>query len=498
MENVDLKFLKKNYGENFAHMCRSLFPTILEEEGKLSEIISSKFAPTHSLFEEIKSEKLENSFKNFIYRIYNSDKIVEAKANSNKTPQQLFDEAGYILYPECKTEDDIQQFLKYYAYGEQICTFDGGRLESCRVWFAVKKDVDNIRRINFTQPQRQDEYGTSVISIQYTKGGNSTLSIKNRYNHTVDNPDATFSNNLDNIIAGLSNSFEKFFKIGALTQEDHFFSLTNFVKGSDGRFYRYNIERMGTYFCENNTIIDCDSNIIKLDKSSFLLVDEFVVDLKEKTITSYLFGDRDSFVESVRYIKDIKVIKNEKGEKVIVVIPLIGENINITVDCFNQIKEYSNPNAQAINFQFLRNNKGLKKIDLPNVEYIDDQFLFENKVLEEINIPKLNKVGDFFLANNIKLKEINFPKLKTTGSAFLYNNKSIEKINLPKLEKLGHSCFYLNDKIKSLSLPKVKVIGENCFYTAVNATEVNLPELKELGAGFMYWNNNLKIVNMPN
>ena len=54
---------------------------------------------------------------------------------------------------------------------------------------------------------RQDEYGTSVISIQFDRDDTHTLSIKNRYNHKVEKPDATFSNNLNNIVAGLTKSF---------------------------------------------------------------------------------------------------------------------------------------------------------------------------------------------------------------------------------------------------------------------------------------------------
>ena len=80
---------------------------------------------------------------------------------------------------ECKTESDIQEFRKYYAPGEELCTFNGGRLNRCHVFFAVKKNVDQITRTNFLNPQRQDEYGTSVISIQFTRGKPNILSIKN-------------------------------------------------------------------------------------------------------------------------------------------------------------------------------------------------------------------------------------------------------------------------------------------------------------------------------
>lgn len=39
----ELKKIKKLYGERFMHLCRELFPTLLEEEGKLYEILSSTF-----------------------------------------------------------------------------------------------------------------------------------------------------------------------------------------------------------------------------------------------------------------------------------------------------------------------------------------------------------------------------------------------------------------------------------------------------------------------
>ena len=62
-----------------------------------------------------------------------------------------------------------------------------------------------MKREDFDKPAREDEYGTSVMGIQFAKTGVSTVSIKNRYNHTVNNPDATYGNNLDKIIPGVNN-----------------------------------------------------------------------------------------------------------------------------------------------------------------------------------------------------------------------------------------------------------------------------------------------------
>ena len=83
------------------------------------------------------------------------------------------DEAGYKLY-RCETYEDILAFKPYYyqkysekeSINELLCTFnDAKRIETHYVFFAVKKNVDEIKRENFKKPEREDEYGTSVISI---------------------------------------------------------------------------------------------------------------------------------------------------------------------------------------------------------------------------------------------------------------------------------------------------------------------------------------------
>lgn len=72
MDNRDLELLKKKYGEHFAKLCRNLFPTILEQEGILSGIITEYFAESKSLYEDIISNKLENNFKQYIYSKFNT------------------------------------------------------------------------------------------------------------------------------------------------------------------------------------------------------------------------------------------------------------------------------------------------------------------------------------------------------------------------------------------------------------------------------------------
>ena len=166
--NEDLKIIKKKYGEKMMHLCRNMFPTILEEKGLLPKLLLEHFEPSHDLYNDLEkySSILFAGFEGYINSLVVANK--KEMLTTSLTPEELLDKAGYTLY-ECKTEEDIQKFKKYYAKGEELCTFRGNRLNRCYVFFAVKKDVDNIKREDYKEPFREDEYGTSVISIHFTR-----------------------------------------------------------------------------------------------------------------------------------------------------------------------------------------------------------------------------------------------------------------------------------------------------------------------------------------
>ena len=124
METDELKKIKKMYGENFMKMCRSLFSTLC----------FSKNCKT--LYEDIKREPfLEEDFINYIYSKVDGE-TTENKILTDNTPYELLEEAGYYL-TECKTEEEIQKFKKYYKPEEELCTFRGGRLDRCVVFWAI-------------------------------------------------------------------------------------------------------------------------------------------------------------------------------------------------------------------------------------------------------------------------------------------------------------------------------------------------------------------------
>ena len=99
----DLKVIKKKYGEKMMHLCKKMFPTILENEGLLSKIMLSKFTPNYFLYKDIITNSLENEFKNYIYSFVETTNSRKYQM-INKTPKELLSEAGYNLY-ECNSEE---------------------------------------------------------------------------------------------------------------------------------------------------------------------------------------------------------------------------------------------------------------------------------------------------------------------------------------------------------------------------------------------------------
>lgn len=337
-QSNELKIIKKIYGESLMKLCRKLFPTILEEEGKITEILNSTFANnSRTLGEDITKNHLEDQFKNLVYSKLGKEN--EYTNDCDKSPYELLDEAGYQLY-ECLTENDIQSFKKYYETTEELCTFDGGRLEKCFVFFAVKKNVDEIKRENFKDPEREDEYGTSVMSIQFNKTGVCTVSIKNRYNHRVSNPDATYGNDLNAIIPGLTESFKKMLKqrgleLNSLNVEK--MQIPNYVIASDGKYYKYNCEVYGTYYCPGNIIIDYMVPKKIENSESQLLIDYFILNMEKKTLRTYDACLVDCFVAEFENIKKISVTKNKENKKITINVAGKEKPILIEIDKDNQI-----------------------------------------------------------------------------------------------------------------------------------------------------------------
>lgn len=470
----DLDIIKEKYGENMGHLCCKLFSTILESDGTLSTLLLKHFMSSRFLYEDIVNNDKIADFKDYIHSLQKKCEITYLDVL--KKPSELLDEAGYILY-ECKTEEEMNSFMKYYSPDEVLCSFNSNRLDEAYVFFAVKKNVDSIKRENFPYPRRQDEYGTSVISIQFKKGDINTLSIMNRYNHSVDKPDSTFSNNLDNIIPGLTISFAKEYRLNLVSSREDF-QLPGYVKANDGRYYKYNYIINKNYYCTGNIIVTKNKDVVTdyLAREKYILADCYIIDLVNKTISLYDKGARDSFVDEFTNIEKINVVKDKTTDtKNIEVIYDGGKKALIVLDNSNKIIEYHNSNLTHVNSGFMWNNKVLRVLNTPNLEYAGNGFLRYNELLEELHLPKLKEIG------NVSLR----------------HNRILRIMDATNLERIGNEVFFYNNAVTILYLPNVKIVGNSFFKCNKVMKIVNMLSLENTGTDFFKNNDSIEIVYLP-
>lgn len=494
--NKDLKYIKKKYGEKMMHYCRECFPTILNVPGKLVEILNTHFyCVKDSLYNDIKENHKESEFNDFVYSNAGLKNEYDIR-DVSKTPKELLDDAGYDLF-ECKTVEEVNSFKKYFILGEQLCTFldPASRLENKYVFFAVKKNILDIKREDFLIPDRQDEYGTSVISIQFTRDKNNHLSIKNRYNEVVNNPDSTFDNNLDNIIPGLTMSFYKAYGIREIYDENSEFQMEHYIS-IGGEYYKYNYKLNDIYYCTNN-IIALNGKVIKYDPEKYIIMDYFIIDLVNKKVDVFDNKLWDSFSEVIGKIKNIEIVRGEKDKKVYIT----NEEDNIfelTLSFDNKLIGIKNNLIDKLPNRFLISGQYLKNMEFSNVREIGNDVLYANTDLEHFNLSKAEVIGNYFLANNIKLMNIDLNKTIMIGDDFLKRNIIVESINFDSLQRVGNSFMFSNKGLSSIVIPNLSYTGKCFFKSNDKVLFASFPSLQETGDFFMNDAKNLRMFEADN
>ena len=400
-----------------------------------------------------------------------------------------------------------------------------GRLETRDCFFAVKENVEKIQRKDFKNPQKIDEYSTSVLGIQFTRDRKSTVEIISRYNHTVENPNCTLGNNLDRLAPGLKQSFsnllaERGLELTGSNEED--FSIPGYTVAKDGKYYKYNMEINGTYYCPGNIVISNGEARSVSNPEEGLLIDYFFVDLKNKKIEEYKDGSKlkDSFIDGLQNIEKIEVLKSkedtqqglekiikiyQKGRKTPAIIGIDKDNQIVTYEnknitqigdnflCYNhKLSDIQLDNVTTIGNNFLQDNKELTELAFPNLKVVEDNFLKRNGKLNKIDVPSLEKIGDFFLGDNEGLTEINFPSLEEVGNRFLYLNENLCNIEMSKLKKVGYSFLYGNRRLTKVVFPNLKSVGNDFLSNNKNLREMEVPRLENVGCFFLDSNKSLQ------
>jgi len=549
--------LKKKLGETAAKKVREKIPFALDYPAEFIDFLTVKIPAKEDIpfIVDKMADRLDALFRIAV------DKNIETADAKGKTPEELSKEAGYVFH-RTEKPDDVLVFKKDFANGEVLCTYNDveGRMYNNLVFWLRRSEAETVLRagdltqeylkeqsegavlwrnyldgkglkkddgsydLSDVRPSRQDPYGTSSMSVQIGKRGGD-ISIKNRYNHSVNNPDATFGNDLNSIVDGLHDAVYNIEGVPKKKQEMRL--PDNIVADNKGRLFKYDREINDIYISKNGYI---DNGVLNLiDKSTQRMIDNYLIDSKNKTALS-VTGSGKSILPNINKItfdKDAIKIQSDNGS---LNFTLVGGNIDklsgdittvgdkflhlneslTSVDLplvtrigeeflyFNKsLKSINLPLAQNIGEDFLLFNESLKTIDLPLVKTIGDEFLRKNEVLESINLPNVVIVGRDFLQDNESLKSINLPSVQMVGSSFLYNNKYLTDINLPKLEIIADNFLVNNESLRIVNLPQAKGIGNGFLYINENTDEINLPLVKTIGHDFMYVNKFLTKVNLP-
>ena len=504
------KNIKKQNGEDFAKILRE---NVLLDVPNLEYIL--KYAG--------KDPKDAHNLISVLREIRTKAQKVRAKPKVNKDPIELLSDAGYDAF-YVQTLKQQNSIKKYFAPNEELCTFkDPDRYKQYYIIHAVKKDVKNIKRSR--NPQREDKYGTSVISIQIAKTG-GFISIKNRYNHTINNPDATFNHNPDNIISGLTASLQSKFSVNFMTSEA---KMPDNYRLINGQLCRFNYEIDNVYFDEKYYFTG--SEITPLKTSYEIMLDWVVLDVRNGSIRSVvkdsvLIRDEPEVLQNEISNNKIQIKKDiETGETIV---NLINENRDVGELCrvkkgcitslhlykaeilaprflaFNHVlRELYAPKLRIMKYACFRNaemleklwipeltnmgsscfigNKCLMRLDAQRLKLMEMGCFAENEILTVLNIPELEKMENNCFMHNSGLKELQAQKLKVMGNACFCKNRIFEKLFAAKLTDMGDDCFECTEEIKEIDVPKLKKMGNGCFRHSKNIEKLNAPELEELG-----------------
>jgi len=462
--------IKKQNGEHFAKAIRAYDNGIFDIPG-IVDIVKYAGREADPIMEYLVSLKNVQISEHGVYQ----------------DPITLLDKAGYNAYyaDTLKKQNAIQ---KYYAKGEKLCTFrDDSRYQEYHIINAVRKDVDKIKRDDFNNPKREDEYGTSVLSIQILKTG-GFISIKNRYNHTVQNPDNTLNSNPDNIIFGLSESLKHHLNVDFSAQK---VSLPNHYTLMKNKIIHYNYEINNIYF--GNNFYFQDGQIHTLDKDKEIMMDYFIFNVKDKTITTPI-EYKNSFpavFENEIKGKKIRITKDKNGHHI------LADDIEIAVVQDGKVKSLHLPTTKEIGDDFFSRNKYLSKFSAPALEIVGKDFLCNNKELTELDLPNLKVVDNGFLSKNKYLSKFSAPALKIVGNDFLCNNKELTELYLPNLKRVAHYFLYRNKYLSKFSAPALEIVGNDFLWTNKELTELDLPHLKGVRGTFLHENTKLSKLNAP-
>lgn len=344
-------------------------------------------------------------------------------------------------------------------------------------FYPTKSLLDDIKNSEMT------ENFIKTIFKEYAERNHSLVDSLKKFKYFFTTSIAKGSKTLSGrVLAELEPSIKSFFKyINSLNEEINL-ELTNYIKAKDGKFYRFSchssVYGRDIYCCADNIKIE---NLKKevLDKSRYILMDNFILDLQDKKVEEVADRYFEKFIDSLGHIKNIEVVETP-----------FGRDVKFDSD-FEYIRE---PSPVIIRLDKENNIVGYIN---NNILELGDCFLSKSTKLETIEAGRVRKIGECCLSGNLSMKRIFLPNVREIGSCFLEKNTNLEEICLPKLKKLGFNSFLFGGKFEVVDLPELEEMSSDCFAFAKDVKQINLPKVKRIGRDVFGSNRNFSLGNLP-
>lgn len=247
--------LKKFVGEYAYNIIKNM---VVDEESLRKALVTPQNA--RAIFSDLN----EFDIKSLCTEISNSGRIGQVRETKQEEILEAFNSIGYdkVIFDN---ESEIFECKKYYKTNEVICTYNNlkGRMNQYHMLVAIKSNINKIERSK--NPQREDEYGTSILNIQIARNG-SHMSIKNRYNHTVSQPDSTLNNNLDLLYPGLQSMVLGYYGFASLGDKKTYYDN---IVNINNVYLKYHAEKNNVYY--GNFVLDSTNGVRFADSSRYYI-----------------------------------------------------------------------------------------------------------------------------------------------------------------------------------------------------------------------------------
>lgn len=481
--------IKKRRGETFAKEVRETLPDFLsipDFHKKITGLIPKSYNSLATLrdnYEYIHNKLIDT------YTASGEDTI-----DHPKNPYELARRVGYELTGPFSSAKQFIPYKNDNRLGERLCTFGnpGERLRTYHILWLRHHNADNIppadrltpenltdewrqylREVNRynaetdqynlqkIRPSREDPYGTSSMSVQISRTG-SRVSIKNRYNHTVESPDATLHNNLDNLTSGLRRAV--YAQVGRedLLKTQEPVLANGYTTDNSGGIHPYYCERDDVYYGHYEKIHN--GNVVSLPESEYHMIASDLYIKKGKSGKLVDFSEND-----IRFYDESAFQLDDDGSQSLILLrngaPLLTYTYD--VDKNESLKNLrARVEGRVYDPGLLSDNPFLSKLTVARKANIGS--IGRNLALTEIAIERGAKTGD--IHRNPALTKLSIGGKTNVGG--ILHNPLLTELSLAEESTVG--AIMENASLANLSIPKgtaTKAILENPALETLSVAE---------------------------